>query len=240
MIENLVNQISTKELGGITKPSGFNVDDDTFAKLLEKQMNSAKENSPINSLGSFGAPAGLLIEPLEGVDFSETVQDQMEILGEKISREEYLSQPIEFKDINMGDYLHGFLEGLSLALRNKGRQVITIKVPTINTYTLGMLIALYERAVAIYAEFININAFHQPGVQAYKLAAKGVLELRAKVLDAVNSMDKFSMTAAELADKIGMSDSAVEIANLLDKEVFNSGIVSRTFDAAKNQWVYNK
>lgn len=143
-------------------------------------------------------------------------------------------------DINMGDYLHGFLEGLSLALRNKGRQVITIKVPEINTYTLGMLIALYERAVAIYAEFININAFHQPGVQAYKLAAKGVLELRAKVLAAVNEMDSFEMTACELADKIGMSDSAVEIANLLDKAVFNSAIVTRSFDSDKNCWVYKK
>lgn len=110
MIENLVNQISTKELDGITKPSGFNMDDDTFAKLLEKQMNSAEESSPINSLGSFGAPAGLLIEPLEGVDSSETVQDQMEISGEKISREEYLSQPIEFKDIDMGDYFSNLLK----------------------------------------------------------------------------------------------------------------------------------
>ena len=110
MIENLVNQISTKELGGITKPSGFNMDDDTFAKLLEKQMNSTEESSPINNLGSFGAPAGLLIEPLEGVDFSETVQDQMEILGEKISREEYLSQPVEFKDVDMGDYFSNLLK----------------------------------------------------------------------------------------------------------------------------------
>ena len=113
MIENLVNQISTKELGGITKPSGFNMDDDTFAKLLEKQMNSTEESSPINNLGSFGAPAGLLIEPLEGVDFSETVQDQMEILGEKISREEYLSQPVEFKDIDMGDYFSTLLKSNS-------------------------------------------------------------------------------------------------------------------------------
>ena len=143
-------------------------------------------------------------------------------------------------DVNMGDYLHGFMEGLSLALRNKGRQVITIKVPAINTFTLGMLIALYERAVAIYAEFININAFHQPGVQAYKLAAKGVLELRAKVLDAVNSFDSFELTATEFADKLNMADSAVEIGNLLDKEVFNSAIISRSYDDNKKQWVYKK
>lgn len=81
---------------------------------------------------------------------------------------------------DMGTYLHGFLEGLSAALRGKGRQIITIRVPQVSELELGMLIALYERAVAIYAEFININAFHQPGVQSYKLAAKGVLALREK------------------------------------------------------------
>ena len=35
IVENLVNQISTKGLGGITKPFGFDMEDDTFAKLLE-------------------------------------------------------------------------------------------------------------------------------------------------------------------------------------------------------------
>ena len=110
VVENLVNQISTNELGGITKPSGFNLDDDTFANLLEKQLNSTQELSFNNNLGNFGVPAGLLIEPLEGIEFSETAQDQMEIVGEKISREEYLSQPIEFKDIDMGDYFSNLLK----------------------------------------------------------------------------------------------------------------------------------
>jgi hypothetical protein len=58
-----------------------------------------------------GAPAGLVIEPLEGVDFSETVQDQMEVVGEnKLSRDEYINQPIEFKDIDMGDYFSNLLK----------------------------------------------------------------------------------------------------------------------------------
>ena len=41
LVENLINQISTKELGGLTKPTGFDMDDDTFAKLLEKQMDNS-------------------------------------------------------------------------------------------------------------------------------------------------------------------------------------------------------
>ena len=111
IVENLVNQISTKGLGGITKPFGFDMEDDTFAKLLEKQMNSTQELNSNNFFGSMGAPAGLVIEPLEGVNFSETVQDQMEVIGEnKLSRDEYINQPIEFKDIDMGDYFSNLLK----------------------------------------------------------------------------------------------------------------------------------
>ena len=111
IVENLVNQISTKGLGGITKPFGFDLEDDTFAKLLEKQMNSTQELNSNNFVGSMGAPAGLVIEPLEGTDFAETAQDQMEIIGEnKLSRDEYINQPIEFKDIDMGDYFSNLLK----------------------------------------------------------------------------------------------------------------------------------
>ena len=111
IVENLVNQISTQGLSGITKPFGFELEDDTFAKLLEKQMNSIQDSQPSNLVGNMGAPAGLVIEPLEGTDFAETVQDQMEIIGEnKLSRDEYINQPIEFKDIDMGDYFSNLLK----------------------------------------------------------------------------------------------------------------------------------
>ena len=80
-------------------------------KLLEKQMNSTQELNSNNFVGSMGDPAGLVIEPLDGVDFSETVQDQMEVIGEnKLSRDEYINQPIEFKDIDMGDYFSNLLK----------------------------------------------------------------------------------------------------------------------------------
>ncbi len=142
------------------------------------------------------------------------------------------------ENITMGDYLHGFLAGLSAALRSKNRQVISIQVPEINAGMLGMLIALYERAVAIYAEFININAFHQPGVQAYKLAAKEVLALREKLSAALKNMPLFSGTAWEIAEKAGLGDQAVDVAGLLDKAAVNNVSVRRTFDADKGEWIY--
>ena len=111
LIENLVNQISSQSIGNITKPTGFDIDDDTFAKLLEKQLNSVENQSTNNLIGNFGIPAGLIIEPIDGVEFSEIAQDQMEILGEnKLTRDEYINQPIEFKDINMDDYFSSLLK----------------------------------------------------------------------------------------------------------------------------------
>ncbi len=141
-------------------------------------------------------------------------------------------------DIAMGDYLHGFQAGLSAALRSKGRQVISIQVAKLDAATLGMLIALYERAVAMYAEFIHINAFHQPGVQAYKLAAKGVLALREKLNAALSSLTLVSGTAAELAAKAGLDD-VPEVTGWLDKASLNGGRVRRSFDAERGVWIYS-
>ena len=140
---------------------------------------------------------------------------------------------------DMGTYLHGFLEGLSAALRSKGRQIITIRVPEVAEFQLGMLIALYERAVAIYAEFININAFHQPGVQAYKLAAKGVLALREELIAKLRELGSFTGSAAEIAAKIGRPDDAVEIGGLLDKAAANCPCVTREYCAKSGAWIYS-
>ena len=110
LVENLINQISTQGLSGIAKPTGYDLDDDTFSKLLDKQLALSKEATPNNFVGNFGMPAGLNIEPLEGTDFAEKVQDQMEIIGDnKLSRDEYINQPIEFKDIDLGDHFSKLL-----------------------------------------------------------------------------------------------------------------------------------
>ena len=84
--------------------------------------------------------------------------------------------------VTAGDYLHGFLLGTREALYGNDRQSITITVQAVDARTVGMLIALFERAVGFYASLVNINAYHQPGVEAGKKAAAAVLEVQAKVL----------------------------------------------------------
>ncbi|HST29445.1 MAG TPA: glucose-6-phosphate isomerase [Chthoniobacterales bacterium] len=79
--------------------------------------------------------------------------------------------------VTSGDYLHGFLRGTRAALYEKNRQSITVGIPEANPFSIGALIALYERAVGFYGSMININAYHQPGVEAGKKAATRLLEL---------------------------------------------------------------
>jgi len=102
--------------------------------------------------------------------------------------------------ITSADYLQGFLRGTRKALHAAGRKSITLSIPEVNAYTLGMLIALFERAVSFYASLVNINAYHQPGVEAGKKAAGVFLELLTQVRGAVGSV---AHTAGEIAAKIG-------------------------------------
>ena len=145
--------------------------------------------------------------------------------------------------IGMGDYLHGFMTGLSNALRGKGRNVIEMRIDDVNEFNLGMLIAIYERAVAAYAELIHINAFHQPGVQAYKLASKGVIKLLGELETALAGMSGFSGTVSEYAAKLGMAESEYEIDGILAKLAANNDLRDLSFVLERSWnkdrgWVY--
>jgi glucose-6-phosphate isomerase len=102
--------------------------------------------------------------------------------------------------ITAGDFLDGFWQGTRAALFEKGRASATITVDRFDERVLGALVGLFERAVAIYAELIDVNAFHQPGVEAGKKAAAKVLELQKKLVGALGSEP---VGVRELAAKVG-------------------------------------
>jgi glucose-6-phosphate isomerase len=99
-----------------------------------------------------------------------------------------------------GDFLSGFLQGTRQALYDNHRDSITITVPAVTPRIVGALIALYERAVGLYASLVNINAYHQPGVEAGKKAAASVLDLQQRVITALKSAGQ-PLTLVELAAK---------------------------------------
>src|SRR3984893_13069862 len=103
-------------------------------------------------------------------------------------------------DFTSGDYLHGFLRGTRKALFEKQRESITIGMPDVSAFSIGALIALYERAVGFYGSLVNVNAYNQPGVEAGKKAATELLQLQAKVRE--NLAGKEGKTAEEIARSI--------------------------------------
>jgi len=111
-------------------------------------------------------------------------------------------------DATSGDYLEGFYLGTREALHEKGRESMTITVDDVSARTLGMLIAMFERAVGFYATLVGINAYHQPGVEAGKKAAGAVLDLQKRLLAALRAEKGVARTAEEWAAKLGERDNA--------------------------------
>jgi glucose-6-phosphate isomerase len=104
--------------------------------------------------------------------------------------------------ITSGDYLQGFLRGTRSALYESGRESITISIPEANAFSIGALIALYERAVGFYASVVNINAYDQPGVEAGKKAATKLLQLQKQ------AREKLTAGAGKTAEEIARSINA--------------------------------
>lgn len=97
------------------------------------------------------------------------------------------------------DYLQGFLRGTRKALYGAGRNSLTISIPEVTPFHLGLLIALFERTVSFYASLVNINAYHQPGVEAGKKAAGAFLQILEKVRGHLTADAK---TADDIATEI--------------------------------------
>ena len=119
-------------------------------------------------------------------------------------------------DATSGDYLFGFLLGTREALREKGRESITITVEQLDAATVGALVALYERAVGLYASLVNINAYHQPGVEAGKKAAGSILDLQREILAYLRTKRKSTLTATEIAAALGKPDEIENIFHILE------------------------
>jgi glucose-6-phosphate isomerase len=124
--------------------------------------------------------------------------------------------------VTAGDYLHGLLLGTRAALAENGRRSVTITLPRVDARTVGALIALFERAVGLYASLVGVNAYHQPGVEAGKKAAAAVLALQGRVLASLAAPPR---TAEELA--AALSEPDVETVHLLLEHLAADGRARR-------------
>lgn len=137
--------------------------------------------------------------------FATFIEVQKDRAGESLKVEE---------DVTSGDYLFGFFLGTRRALFEKDRESITLTAEAVNAQTVGALIALFERAVGLYAFLVNINAYHQPGVEAGKKAATAVIELQRKLLAALRANSE-PRTAEQLASELKADDEIETVHKLL-------------------------
>jgi glucose-6-phosphate isomerase len=151
------------------------------------------------------------------VTFIEVLQDRK---GQSMQVEE---------GITSGDFLFGFFQGTRTALYENGRESMTISVKTVDAGTIGALIALFERTVGLYAGLVNINAYHQPGVEAGKKAAGVVISLQKEVVALLRKQAQ-GMTAQEIATELGTPDQAEAVCAILrhlaanpDRGIMSSG-----------------
>jgi len=117
-------------------------------------------------------------------------------------------------DATSGDFLSGFLQGTRQALYENHRDSMTVTISQVNPRTVGALIALFERAVGLYASLVNINAYHQPGVEAGKKAAEALLELQRKILAVLKGVHQ-PLELAALAEKAEAIDQIEHVYKIV-------------------------
>jgi glucose-6-phosphate isomerase len=125
--------------------------------------------------------------------------------------------------VRSGDYLTGFYLGTRQALYEKGRESISVTIPDVTEHSVGMLIALFERAVGLYATLINVNAYHQPGVEAGKKAAAAVLTVQARVEQVLNSAQG-ALSAEEVAVAAQAADQVEVVFKILQHLAANERV----------------
>jgi len=145
-------------------------------------------------------------------------------------------------NVTSGDFLHGFYLGTRQALAESGRESITITVNEVSAFSVGLLIALFERAVGLYANIININAYHQPGVEAGKKAAGNVISTQLAILALLSSQPRKQYSLAEIAREMKAEQDLELIFKICEhlaansqhqvKKVYGASLFQATYGSA--------
>jgi glucose-6-phosphate isomerase len=83
--------------------------------------------------------------------------------------------------------------------------------------------------VGYYASLVNINAYHQPGVEAGKTAAAAILALQARVLGALKAAES-PRTLQELAADANAADRIETVYQVLRHRAANDPAIELSGD----------
>ena len=139
----------------------------------------------------------------------------------EVKKDQRTSSVFVEDNITSGDYLKAFLEGTRSALSRKGRSSLTLSLQELTPYTMGVLVALFERTVSFYAGLIKVNAYHQPGVELGKKGANRYIALQRLVLGYLREQQGQTFTAEEIAAGLGLTAETEIIYKLLEHLYLN-------------------
>jgi glucose-6-phosphate isomerase len=106
------------------------------------------------------------------------------------------------------------LQGTREALYENNRASLTLTLERVDALNIGALIALYERAVGLYASLIHINAYHQPGVEAGKKAATQFLAMQQMLIKVLRETPQ-PLTLEALAEKVHTEDQVETVYKIV-------------------------
>lgn len=142
------------------------------------------------------------------------------------------------KGATTGDFLNAFLLGTREALAENGRESLMITIDEVTPRNVGLLIALYERAVGFYATLVNVNAYHQPGVEAGKKAAARFLDVQRQLLAHLADRSGETFSVSQLANALNLENEEETIYLILEHAAANPGkgvlkkLNNKTFDSS--------
>ena len=116
--------------------------------------------------------------------------------------------------VTSGDYLSGLMMGTRQALYENLRDSITVTLPEVTPTHVGALIALYERTVSLYGFLVNVNAYHQPGVEAGKKAAAANLALQTEIVKVLDGAVG-PLSLQTVAEQAGAADKIETVYKIL-------------------------
>jgi glucose-6-phosphate isomerase len=134
----------------------------------------------------------------------------------EVQKDEAVEPFVTEPDATSGDFLEGFFLGTRTALTENNRESVTITVNEVSPFSVGLLIGLFERAVGYYASLVNINAYHQPGVEAGKKAAGTVLAIQREIIALLRANIGKPFGLVEISQSIGREEDIETIFKVVE------------------------
>lgn len=182
------------------------------------------------------------------VTFIEVLRDFPSAYTPRDEREKLILEATKLEveeGVTCCDYLHGFLLGTRAALSESNRRNLTIALPEPSPFYLGMVLALFEKSVTFYAAYKNLNAYHQPGVEAGKKAATRAISLQKKIFSYLDE-EKTEKTVKEIVVAVGEAGMEEEAFRILERAAefgrvekhFGEDVTSDSYKVPENTWRY--